>query len=220
MPYSDRGRGPVGLEHATSVSLARALAVGGLSRLEPSLTTVDVWDPAAGLGFAGFLLVEALQSSGVEVRYRGQDINEAAVSASLRRFEAVHDAEIAHADTLAHDAFEDFSADLVIVDAPWGMDWRQSATAVEARHRAGAFGFGLPQRSDSIWLFISLALEKLRPAKQGGGRVAALVNPGALRPPAAQPAGCDSGSSTPACWSRSPAFPTASRRTPRSPCTS
>ncbi|WP_164737170.1 class I SAM-dependent DNA methyltransferase [Georgenia sp. SYP-B2076] len=180
MPYSDMGRGPVGLEHATSVSLARALAVGGLSRLEPSLTAVDVWDPAAGLGFAGFLLVEALQSSGVEVRYRGQDINEAAASASLRRFEAVHDAEIAHADTLAHDAFEDFSADLVIVDAPWGMDWRQSATAVEARHRAGAFGFGLPQRSDSTWLFISLALEKLRPAKQGGGRVAALVNPGAL----------------------------------------
>lgn len=180
VPYSDRDRGPVGLEHATSVSLARALAVGVLSRLDPSLTTVDVWDPAAGLGFAGHLLVDALQSSGVEVRYRGQDIDEAAVSASRRRFEAVHDAEIAHADTLAHDAFEDFSADLVIVDAPWGMDWRASAAAVEARQANGEFRFGLPQRSDSTWLFISLALEKLRPADQGGGRVAALVNPGAL----------------------------------------
>ena len=180
VPYSDRDRGPVGLEHATSVSLARALAVGGLSRLDPSLMTVDVWDPAAGLGFAGYLLVDALQSSGVEVRYRGQDINEAAVSASLRRFEAVHDAEIAHADTLAHDAFEDFSADLVIVDAPWGMDWRRSAAAVEARQSNGEFVFGLPQRSDSTWLFISLALEKLRSAEQGGGRVAALVNPSAL----------------------------------------
>lgn len=179
-PSSVGDRGPAGLEYATSVSLARALAVGCLSRLDPGLTTVDVWDPAAGPGFAGHLLVDALQSSGVEVRYRGQDISEAAVSASLRRFEAVHDAEIAHADTLAHDAFEDFSADLVIVDAPWGMDWRHSAAAVAARQSAGEFGFGLPQRSDSTWLFISLALEKLRSAEQGGGRVAALVNPGAL----------------------------------------
>lgn len=179
-PYSDNDRSQVGLEHATSVSLARALAVGGLSRFDPSLTTVNLWDPAAGLGFAGYLLVDALQGSGVQVRYRGQDINEAAVSTSLQRFEAVPDAEIAHADTLAHDAFEDFRADLVIVDAPWGMDWRGSAAAVEARQNRGEFGFGLPQRSDSTWLFISLALEKLRPAEEGGGRVAALVNPSAL----------------------------------------
>lgn len=180
VPYTDGDRGPVGLDHATSVSLARALAVGGLSRLDPGLTTVEIWDPAAGLGFAGFLLVEALQASGVEIRYRGQDINEAAASASRLRFNAVHDAEIAQADTLAHDAFKDFSADLVIVDAPWGLDWRGSASHVEARQSKGEFRFGLPQRSDSTWLFISLALEKLHPAEQGGGRVAALVNPGAL----------------------------------------
>ncbi|MBT1619999.1 N-6 DNA methylase [Curtobacterium flaccumfaciens pv. poinsettiae] len=116
----------------------------------------------------------------MEVRYRGQDINEAAVSASRRRFELIHDAEVAHADTLAHDAFEDFSADLVIVDAPWGVDWRGSAAAVEARQSNGEFRFGLPQRSDSTWLFISLALEKLRSVERGGGRVVALVNPGAL----------------------------------------
>lgn len=180
VPYSGRDRGTVALEHATSVSLARALAVGCLSRLDSNLATVNIWDPAAGLGFAGHLLVEALQSSGVHVRYRGQDNSEAAVSASLRRFEAVADAEIVQADTLTRDAFEDFRADLAIVDAPWGMDWRGSSADVEARQHLGSFGFGLPQRSDSIWLFISLALEKLRPAEEGGGRVAALVNPGAL----------------------------------------
>lgn len=180
VPYSDRNRGFVSPEHATSLSLARALAVGGLSRLDPSLTTVNVWDPAAGVGFAGHMVVDALQSSGLAVRYRGQDINEAAVSLSRRQFEALHDAEVARADTLARDAFEGFTADLVIVDAPWGMNWQGSAAAVEARKTKGQFGFGLPQRSDSTWLFISLALEKLRSTEQGGGRVAALVNPGAL----------------------------------------
>ncbi|WP_176224885.1 N-6 DNA methylase [Rhodococcus sp. 1168] len=180
MPYTDGDRGPVGLHQTTSVSLARALAVGGISRLDPGLTTVKIWDPAAGLGFAGFLLVKALQASGVEIRYRGQEIDEATASAGRRRFNAVHDAEIAQANTLAHDAFKDFSADLVIVDAPWGMDWSRSATDVKARQSNGEFRFGLPQSSDSTWLFISLALEKLHPAEQGGGRVAALVNPGAL----------------------------------------
>ncbi|MGW8483545.1 HsdM family class I SAM-dependent methyltransferase [Microbacterium sp. NPDC055903] len=180
LPYSDADRGPVGVEHATTVSLARTLAVGVLSRLDPSLTTVNIWDPAAGLGFAGYLLVDALQRSGVQARYRGQDINEAAVTRSRRRFETVPDAQIAQADTLAHDAFEDFSADLVIVDAPWGVDWRDSADAVDERQKHGEFPFGLPQRSDSTWLFISLALQKLRSAAEGGGRVAALVHPGAL----------------------------------------
>lgn len=167
-------------EHSTSPSLARALAVGCLSRLDPDVPTVDVWDPAAGSGFTGLLVVEALRSEGVQVRYRGQDINDAAVSESRRRFELIPDAEIAHGDTLSVDAFEDFVADLVIVDAPWGMSWESSASAVEERQAAGEFRFGVPQRSDSSWLFISLALEKLRPAALGGGRAAALVNPGAL----------------------------------------
>ena len=44
------GDGAVGAEHTTSVSLARALAIGCLSRLEGDLTSVNVWDPAAGSG--------------------------------------------------------------------------------------------------------------------------------------------------------------------------
>ncbi len=179
-PFSDQDRNSVGLEQTTSVSLARALAVGCLNRLDPGLTFVNVWDPAAGSGFAGYVLVEALRSAGIRVRYRGQDISEAAVSTSMHRFEGVPNVELAVGNTLERDEFRDFAADLVIVDAPWGMSWTNSARAVESRQSEGEFGFGVPQRSDSTWLFISLALEKLRPAVEGGGRVAALVNPGAL----------------------------------------
>lgn len=167
-------------QHTTSLSLARALAVGCLSRLDPDQSSIDIWDPAAGTGSAGSLLLEALRSAGTQTRYRGQDISHAAVEESRQRFDVDSDAAIALGNTLTHDAFVDFFADLVIVDAPWGMEWRSSAPVVESRQRDGAFGFGLPQRSDSTWLFISLALEKLRPAEDGGGRVAALVNPGAL----------------------------------------
>lgn len=164
----------------TSLSLARALAVGCLSGLDPNLTSVNVWDPAAGSGFAGFMLASALESTGVDVSYRGQDINETGLSVARQRFATIDDAKIARADTLLCDEFGRFEADLVIVDPPWGMTWTMSASAVEARQETGAFSFGLPQRNDSAWLFISLALEKLRPVAQGGGRVAALVNPSVL----------------------------------------
>ncbi len=101
--------------------------------------------------------------------------------AGQRRFQAVPNAELALGNTLANDEFAEFEADLVIVDSPWGLNWASSEPAVQSRRESGEFRFGVPQQSDSTWLFISLALEKLRPAAQGGGRVAALVAPSALR---------------------------------------
>ena len=166
--------------HTTSLSLARALAVGCLSGLDPSVTKVGIWDPAAGTGYAGHLLANALESSGVQVTYRGQEINSDAVAASRARIAHLADAEIAVANTLQEDACAGFEADLVIVDAPWGLSWADAESAVRARHAAGSFQFGLAHRSDGTWLLISLALEKLRSPAEGGGRVAALVHPQAL----------------------------------------
>ena len=166
--------------YTTSLSLARALSVGCLARLDSASSAVNIWDPTAGSGFAGSVLVSALQSAGVQTTYRGQEINEAAAAASQARFQTDPAAEIARGDTLAYDAFPGFAADLVIVDPPWGMSWAGSSTEVNARQNDGAFSFGLPQHSDGIWLFISLALEKLRPSSEGGGRVAAVVNPSTL----------------------------------------
>src|SRR5690625_3663950 len=167
-------------EHATSVSLARVLGIGLLSRLDPNLTSINIWDPASGVGRAGSLLAESLTSVGVEVRYRGQDINADAVSASKRRFKACSNAEIVQENTLTDDAFPQYAADLVLVDPPWKMSWSPFASAIESRQHEGAYTFGLPERDDSSWLFISLALEKLRSSKRGGGRVAALIAPSAL----------------------------------------
>ena len=166
--------------YTTSPSLARALAVGCLSNLDPSLSTINIWDPAAGSGFAGLMLTSALESMGLSVCYRGQDINEHAVATSRNQLERLVDAEISKGNTLERDVYDDFTADLVIVDAPWGLGWSAHQRVVQSRQRSGSFGFGLPQQNDSTWLFISLALEKLRPIENGGGRVAALVNPSAL----------------------------------------
>lgn len=178
--FTEEDRGVYSSGQTTTLSLARALAIGCLSRLDTSLESVNIWDPTVGTGYVGFLLVDALEAAGIQVRYRGQDINRNAVEASRSRFAAISDAEFYIGDTLTDDSFKDFSADLVIVDAPWGMTWSQAETAVEERQSAGDYKFGLPSKNESIWLFISRALEKLRPPGMGGGRVAALIDPGAL----------------------------------------
>jgi len=166
--------------HTTSLSLARALAVGCLSRLKPNQTSIDIWDPAAGTGLAGALILGALRSAGVTTRYRGQEINRASAKICKDRVAGAPDSDVAAADTLVKDEFQDFSADLVIVDGPWGTGWASISDEIESRRAAGSFQFGLPSRSDSTWLFISLALEKLRAPEDGGGRVATLVTPSSL----------------------------------------
>lgn len=153
-PFTDDDRGRISLGMTTSVSLARTLSIGLLSRLDPGLTCVNVWDPAAGTGFAGLMLVRALEATGIQVRYRGQDIVEDAVDAARERFGATHDAELACADVLATDEFDAFKADLVLVDPPFGVQWADVQSSVEARSAAGEYRFGLPPRNDSTWLFI------------------------------------------------------------------
>lgn len=180
-PFQNIGRsGKHQDQNATSLSLARALAVGCISRLKPSQTSVNIWDPTAGAGLAGSLILGALRSAGVKTRYRGQDINRATAAICQDRVGGTPDSQVAAADTLMKDEFQDFSADLAIVDGPWGVGWASASDAIASRRAAGSFQFGLPNRSDSTWLFISLALEKLRAPEDGGGRVAALVTPGSL----------------------------------------
>lgn len=165
----------------TSLSIARLLAAGCLARLHVSSGPVAIWDPCVGMGLAGHLLTEALLDSGTDVEFRGQDVNTAALEASQARFGHIPGARLALGDSLVQDEFEDFRADIVIVDAPWGRKWSEVSTSVKSRQRKGAYHFGLPERVDSTWLFLSLALEKLRRPEDGGGRVVAVVPPSSLR---------------------------------------
>lgn len=102
----------------TTLALARASAVGCIGRLDRDMTAVNVWDPTAGTGFAGSLLVDALQSAGVETHYRGQDINCQAVEGSVERLASDAHAVVYVGDSLTDDVSGDFFAALVIVEPP------------------------------------------------------------------------------------------------------
>lgn len=164
-------------EHSTSLSLARALSLGCVAGWEATgADTVEIWDPTIGGAGAASLLAKALSSVGVQAAVRGQDVNEETVQVARARLDHVHTAQVTLGDSLSSPAsFGASRADLVLVDPPWGLNWTGAEKAVRERNAAGEFHLGLPPRGDSTWLFLSLALERMKSPDEGGGRVAALV---------------------------------------------
>ncbi len=81
--------------------------------------------------------------------------------------------------TLANDQFYDKNFDYVIANPPYGVDWKKDREAVEAeaaRGDAGRFPAGTPAVSDAQLLFLQHMVSKMRPAHEGGGRVAVVHN--------------------------------------------
>lgn len=81
--------------------------------------------------------------------------------------------------TLANDQFYDKNFDYVIANPPYGVDWKKDKDAVEAeaaRGDSGRFPAGTPAVSDAQLLFLQHMVSKMRPAHEGGGRVAVVHN--------------------------------------------
>lgn len=81
--------------------------------------------------------------------------------------------------TLSNDQFFDKTFDYVIANPPYGVDWKKDKDAVEAevaRGDAGRFPAGTPAVSDAQLLFLQHMISKMRPAHEGGGRVAVVHN--------------------------------------------
>jgi type I restriction enzyme M protein len=81
--------------------------------------------------------------------------------------------------TLSNDQFFDKTFDYVIANPPYGVDWKKDRETVEAeasRGEAGRFPAGTPAVNDAQLLFLQHMVSKMRPAHEGGGRVAVVHN--------------------------------------------
>jgi len=83
-------------------------------------------------------------------------------------------------NTLSHDGHAGQRFDYMLSNPPFGVEWKKVETAVRAEHQKkghdGRFGPGLPRVSDGSLLFLLHLLSKMRPAKDGGSRVAIVLN--------------------------------------------
>jgi type I restriction enzyme M protein len=69
--------------------------------------------------------------------------------------------------------------DYQFANPPYGKEWKMDEAAVKAeaaRGYAGRFGAGLPRISDGQLLFLQHMLSRMKEPKEGGGRVAIVMN--------------------------------------------
>ena len=81
--------------------------------------------------------------------------------------------------TLACDLLADRRFDYLLANPPYGKDWKADQDSVRdehARGEAGRFGAGLPRISDGQILFLQHMLSRMKPAEDGGSRVAIVMN--------------------------------------------
>lgn len=90
------------------------------------------------------------------------------------------DAEnIAFGSTLSNDRHAGRCFDYLIANPPYGKDWKRDEDAVVAEYERGAagrFGPGLPRISDGQLLFLLHMLAHMKERKDGGSRLAIIMN--------------------------------------------
>lgn len=82
-------------------------------------------------------------------------------------------------NTLSDDQFEGQTFDYIISNPPFGREWKNEKSKVEAEAKrgfAGRFGAGLPASSDGQMLFLMTAISKMKDISQGGSRIAIIHN--------------------------------------------
>ncbi|QPD02267.1 MAG: Restriction endonuclease subunit M [Candidatus Nitrospira kreftii] len=80
---------------------------------------------------------------------------------------------------LSNDRHSGHGFDYLIANPPYGKDWKRDEDAVRAEHErgpAGRFSPGLPRISDGALLFLLHLLSHRKDAKEGGSRIAIIMN--------------------------------------------
>lgn len=146
---------------------------------------IKVADPACGTG--GMLTIAKEEMLAInpklDVYLYGQEVNPetfAVCKSDLYMKSADgRDAEnIAFGSTLSHDAHTSERFDYQLANPPYGKEWKKDQEAVEAEaaNPNGRFSAGTPRISDGQLLFLQHMLSHMNHPKDGGGRVAIVMN--------------------------------------------
>jgi type I restriction enzyme M protein len=136
-----------------------------------------------GLRKNGDLLRPPINQS-AEIHLFGQEVNPEtwAVSKSdlFMKDPTGRDADhITYGSTLSNDRHAGQFFDYLIANPPYGKDWKRDEESVRAEHErglAGRFAAGLPRISDGQLLFLLHLLKHAKEPKDGGARIAIIMN--------------------------------------------
>lgn len=89
------------------------------------------------------------------------------------------DKDHSKASTLSNDEFYGEQFDYLLTNPPYGVDWKKDKDVVEkesSRGFGGRFGSGTPRISDGQLLFLQHLVSKMKPIRDGGSRMAIILN--------------------------------------------
>ena len=159
--------------------MAELLVAPQREELEQEGVTATVYDMAMGTSQMLDCLSEKLLEIDPEAQITefGQELNEQTFAiAKANVLIKGGDAEnMRHGNTLSDDKFEGYKFDYIISNPPFGIEWKNEKSAVEAESKrgdAGRFGAGLPAIGDSQQLFVLNGVAKLKDT----GRMAIIQN--------------------------------------------
>ncbi len=173
------------------------MLAGDSDRIRRKGVVCTVYDPCCGSG--GMLMITkehitvGLRKNGdllrpinsnAEIHLFGQEVNPEtwAVSKSdlFMKDPTGRDADnIAYGSVLSNDRHAGRGFDYLIANPPYGKDWKRDEDAVRAEHERGAagrFAPGLPRISDGQLLFLLHMLAHAKEPKEGGSRIAIIMN--------------------------------------------
>jgi type I restriction enzyme M protein len=143
-----------------------------------------IYDPTAGTG--GMLTAAAdylaEHSVGAAPVMFGQELNDESYAIckadTLIKGQLV--ANIVPGNTLSDDGFAHRKFDYMLSNPPFGVEWKKVENVIRKEHESqgfnGRFGPGLPRVSDGSLLFLLHLIAKMTPAKDGGSRIAIVLN--------------------------------------------
>ncbi|MGN1193905.1 MAG: N-6 DNA methylase [Acutalibacteraceae bacterium] len=142
-----------------------------------------IYDPACGTGGMLSVAEEYLHklNAKAELMSFGQEINDQTFAiCKADMLIKGNDADfIKDGNTLSDDQFEGQTFDYILSNPPFGREWKNEKSTVEAEAKkgfAGRFGPGLPAASDGQMLFLLTAISKMKEPSKGGSRIAIIHN--------------------------------------------
>ncbi len=159
--------------------MAEILVAPKKNALQQEGITASMYDMAMGTSQMLDCLSEKLRQidNDAQLNEFGQELNEQTYAiAKANMLIKGGDAEnMKHGNTLSDDKFSGYKFDYIISNPPFGIEWKNEKSAVEAEHKKGEmgrFGAGLPAIGDSQQLFVLNGVAKLKET----GRMAIIQN--------------------------------------------
>jgi len=143
-----------------------------------------IYDPTAGTGGMLSIAEEYLKHLNPDATLivNGQELNPEsyAICKGDMLIKGQDVTNIKFGNTLSNDGHAGAKFDYGIANPPFGVEWKKVEKEVKQEHErlgfAGRFGPGLPRVSDGSLLFLLHLISKMRDPKDGGSRIAIVLN--------------------------------------------